>query len=172
MSGISRDRRNRRLARPSGLLIAALLAALALAGGRFGPAVAQDATPMATPAATCTPAVGDGEIGGMDTGATPAARPVAGEETVGTPADAATAAAVVAAAENLVACYNGDPLAFLDLVTDHFITDVVGYIDREAAATIVDDVAANPLTLSLVGVDASSALTYDDGRVSVDVAYF
>jgi hypothetical protein len=173
MSGISRDRRNRRLARPSGLLIAGLLAALALAGGRFGPAAAQDATPAATPAATCTPAVGDGDMGGMDMGATPAASPVADEEPIGTPADEATAAAVVAAAENLVACYNSDPLAFLDLVTDHFITEVVGYGDREAAAaTIVDDVATNPLTLSLVGVDAGSALTYDDGRVSVDVAYF
>lgn len=166
---------SRRLAMPSGLLLVAMLLALGLSAGRWGSAVAQDATPDgATPAAECTPAVGDGgDMGGMDMGATPegmGATPEASPAAlVGSEADAETAAAVVAAAENVAACYNsGDAEAFLGLVTDNFIANSLGFGSRdEAAAGLAEDVTA----LSDLQVDADSVLTYDDGRASVDVTY-
>ena len=170
----------RRRVLPSGLMVAALLAALAVAGGLRGRVLAQDAaTPdMATPQVECTPAVGDGaamvatpEMATADV-ASPEASPVA--EPVGTEADEATAERVVAAAQNVVACYNaGNLSAFLGLVTNNFIADDLGYASRdEAAQGLTGELASDDFaTVDDFAADAESVLTYDDGRYSVDVTY-
>jgi hypothetical protein len=165
----------RRRALPYGLMMAALLAALALSGGFRGRILAQDAgTPdVATPQVECVPGTGGGAAQvATPEAASPEASPVA--EPVGTPADDATAQRVVAASQNVVACYNaGNFAAFLDLVTNNFIVDDLGYANRdEAAQGLTAELASGDFaTVDDLTVDAESVMVYDDGRFSVDVTY-
>jgi hypothetical protein len=159
-----------RLATPSGLVVAVLLATLAVTGGTWGRAAAQEATPTVE----CAPPVGDGGPVATPVEAEPAASPVPAEEPVGEPADEATAAAVAAAAENVVACWNaGNLSAFLDLVTDSFIANDLAYADRdEAANALTSALAMGALpALSVLELDSATAMTYDDGRASIDIVF-
>ena len=172
-----RSSRRGAVALPVWLLVAAVLAAMALAGGWAR--VGAQGTPEASPAIAtgeCTPATGDAAMIATPAVATPAvatpeASPVAEEEAVGSPADADTAEAVVAAAENVFACYaTGDVDAFLGLVTDNFIVQELGFASRDEATTgLTADIA--DVQLTRIAVDAESVVTYDDGRHSVDVVY-
>lgn len=167
------------------------LAAAALALGIFTSAGiagvnAQDATPMASPAAvTCdspglppgTPTPMD-DMSGMDMG-TPAAdesmemgspEAVVEDTATGTPADEATSAAVIAVLENYVACYNegqatGDPGLYVALESQAYV-ESQGYATRYDRAA--DEIGSPFPTATLL--DANNVQTWDDGRVSVDAS--
>jgi hypothetical protein len=176
---------------PRSSLRCARLAAVALALGLFtsaglAPVSAQDATPAASPAAvTCvspglppgTPTPMD-DMGSMDMG-TPVGEtdemgsPIAVEEAEevvsGTEADEATAATIVAAVENYVACYNegqttGDPALYVGLESS-------GYLASQGYANpydrVADETGAPPRPAALLAID--NAMVWDDGRVSADV---
>lgn len=164
MSKAMRDRRI--VAPPVGVLTIALLLVVALAGSRFGQTRAQDATPAGS--GECVAATGTAPAEAADA-ATPAAAPV------GTPVDATTAEAAIAAATNFVNCYNaGDVASLVTLVTPKFLTALTGESDPAAAADVLAAAAAAGLLLSpitVVSADAASVVTYDDGRASLDLGY-
>jgi hypothetical protein len=174
------------------------LATAALALGIFSSAGlagvgAQDATPMASPAAvSCnspglppgTPTPMD-DMSGMDMGSPEAmeggdmaspeamegmdmASPEAMEGATGMPADEATAAEVIAVLENYAACYNegqatGDPGLYVALESQNYV-ESQGYATRYDRAA---DELGSPFSTVQV-MDATNVQTWDDGRVSVD----
>jgi len=168
MSKVMRERRI--MAPPVGILTIALLLVVALAGSRFGQTQAQDATPAAG-SGECVAATGAAPAEAADAAdaATPAAAPV------GTPVDAATSDAAIAAATNFVNCYNaGDVESLVTLVTPKFLEALTDESDAAAAAAVLGEAAAAGLLLSpiaVVSADAESVATYDDGRASIDLGY-
>ncbi len=147
-------------------------------------ALAQDATPMASPAAgPCdapelppgtptpreegTPAAAEATPGvdeeqadvAVEEGAPPA--PPVGTPAAGTEADAAQTAL-----ENLINCINGgDYLAVAALATDDFIRDVIGVPTPYDVPGSFEGV--QPMAVRSIG----NAQSYADGSVSVDVVY-
>jgi hypothetical protein len=181
-----------------GRTFAALALLLALAAASFGHvavASAQDATPAPVecespglPPGTPTPM---DDMEGMDMGTPPAAvgtpeamegmgTPIAEEAPMtmpeptplpeGEPADDETAAAITAAIQNYVACYNegqatGDPSLYVALESESFLMEM-GYdnvYDR-----VADEFGSPFASISLWSVD--NPMTYDDGRVSGDAS--
>lgn len=161
---------------------ACALAAAAMLSMSFGAGsavLAQDATPGATPAATCTaPALPPGAPStpmaaaspAMDNMnmATPAAAASPTPPPAATPADEATSAAIVAAAENVVACGNSDNFEGLAaLMTANFMEqnfqttnpyDVVEGLKSNGGQHFGNFTTSNPVT-------------YADGSVGIDVNY-
>ncbi len=97
-----------------------------------------------------------------------AATPSMPDELEGTPADQALADEAIAAAENFANCINsGEPEALAALVSTNLIMYFFGTANPH---DIVAEQAADPLPpISIRSLD--NPLTYDDGRVSVDVTY-
>jgi hypothetical protein len=163
----------------------AILATLVIAGSAT--ATAQDASPMASPAAA--ECVSPGLPPGTPTPheeeemaspvASPAPAEMASPEAIeipeasplpeGQPADEATAAAIIAAIENYAACYNegqasGDPSLYVALETANFwaFAGFTNPYDR-----VADEMESPFKTATLVSV--GNPMTYDDGRVSADI---
>ncbi len=143
-------------------------------------AMAQDASPAASPmAGPCdAPELPPGTPTPMEEG-TPAAEmeatPNGGEDgsaaveeeaPAGTPADPTAAGEAEAALQNLLNCINaGDYLAAAALMTDNFIQNFIGVpTPYDVPATFAD---VQPVELRSV----DNAQTYADGRVSVDVVF-
>jgi hypothetical protein len=177
------------------LRLAAMTLALGIfAGAGLAPASAQDASPMASPAAIAcdspglppgTPTPMD-DMAGMDMGSPEAmemaspeamegvemASPEAAaaeEDVTGAPADEATAATIIAAVENYVACYNegqasGDPGLYVALESTNYIENQ-GYATRYDR--VADELESPFKTAELLNI--GNAMTWDDGRVSADV---
>lgn len=163
------------------LRLAALSLALALLGSTsIASVVAQDASPEASPMAVACDSPGlppgtptpmdDMAMGEMDM-ATPMAVEEAEEDVLGTAADEATAAAIMAAIENYVACYNegqatGDPGLYVALESSN-------YWESQGYATPWDYAASeleSPFSsVELLGM--SNAMSWDDGRVSADIEF-
>lgn len=166
------------------------LIALALALGLFAsaglmPTSAQDASPAASPdAVACvspglppgTPTPMD-EMGNMDMGTpvgeteemgTPMAVEEAEEDVTGTPADEATAATIIAAVENYVACYNegqatGDPGLYVGLESNDYLASQ-GYANPYDR--VAEEMGSPFPVVTLLGV--GNPMVWDDGRVSAD----
>ena len=156
-----------------GLVTAGLIGSLSIGGGSV--ALAQDASPEASPMVECAP----GEMSIADASPIPdaatspeanAASPVAEAtpEMVGTPAEEATTEAATAAVNNIVACA-GDPASFATLVTASLVAnpEVGGYASVEEALA---DGAFDELPFG-AGVEIGDVVTYEDGSIGVDVQY-
>lgn len=154
------------------------VAALLTVGLSAAPvAFAQDASPMASPAATCdapalppgapsTPSADSGTPLAGALSATPEAATPEAAAPEGTPADDATGAEILAAVNNIAACVNsGNYEGAVGLITANFIMYLTGG-------------SSNPYD-AVAGIDgqqfgdfaASNPMTYDDGSVSADVVY-
>jgi hypothetical protein len=149
-----------------GLIATSLVGSLALGGGSLV-AVAQDATPDASPMAECVPA--EMSTGSAEVMASPdAATPVAEVEVASTPADDATIEAATAAIDNIVAC-SSDPAALAALVTPNLVAThpFGGYATIEEAMAdgfFEEAPYAN-------GVDINRIRSYEDGTVGADTSY-
>jgi uncharacterized cupredoxin-like copper-binding protein len=141
-----------------------------------GAAVAQDASPAAgecvapeLPPGTPTPMEDEAaspeaeaaEEGDGEEGPQPPAAPENG-----TPADEATAAAVIAATENAVNCLNGgNYLGVAALITQSFIETFLGVPTAYDVPATFE--GAGPMDV----LQIANAQTYEDGHVSVDYVY-
>jgi len=146
-----------------GLIATSLIGSLALGGGSM--ALAQDASPAASPAGDCVPNAGI--TGGGAMAATPQASPMAMDMAtpVGSPADDATAAAANAAMQNIINCA-ADPDALATLVTPNFVFAEGGYATIEEAQA--DDFFTDA---PLGGAQLGRVTAYDDGTVGVNIQY-
>jgi len=146
-----------------GLIATSLIGSLALGGGSM--ALAQDASPAASPAGDCVPNAGI--TAGGAAAATPEASPIAMEMAtpVGSPADDATAAAATAAMQNIINCAS-DPDALATLVTPNFVFALGGYatIEEAQADNFFEDAP-------LAGAKLGRVTAYDDGTVGVNIQY-
>ncbi|MDQ2683978.1 MAG: hypothetical protein M3Y37_10670 [Chloroflexota bacterium] len=143
-----------------GLIAASLVGSLSLVGSPV--ALAQDASPEASPMAECVP--GEMSMGGMDM-ASPEASPMAEAEPVGMPADEATTAAATAFIDNIKACIN-DPEALATLVTPNLVMSMGGYASIEEA--VADGFFAE---LPFGAMEVMKVTSYDNGAVGVEVQY-
>jgi uncharacterized cupredoxin-like copper-binding protein len=143
-----------------GLVAASLIGSLTLVSSPI--ALAQDASPEASPMGECVP--GTMSMGGMDM-ASPEASPVAEAEPVGTPADEETTAAATAVIDNIKACVN-DPAALATLVTHNLVMQQGGYASVEEA--LADDFFTE---LPFGGMEVMQVTSYDNGAVGVEVQY-
>lgn len=169
----------------SGRLVALMLALGLFASAGFMPVTAQDASPVASPdAVACvspglppgTPTPMD-EMGSMEMGTpvgeteemgTPMAVEEAEEDVTGTPADDATAATIIAAVENYVACYNegqatGDPSLYVGLESNNYLTSQ-GYANPYDR--VAEEMGSPFPVVTLLGT--ANPMVWDDGRVSAD----
>ena len=119
------------------------------------------------------------DMAGMDMGtpegvATPeavaetaeAASPEAEATAAGTPADETAADEAIAAAENVFNCLNGgNAEGFAALLTANFMLSVTGSANPYDVVTGFGEIL--PIGVRSIG----NAQTYDDGRISVDVAH-
>jgi hypothetical protein len=149
-----------------GLIATSLVGSLALGGGSLV-AVAQDATPGASPAANCVPA--EMSTGSADVMASPdAATPVAPVDIPSTAADDATIEAATAAVNNIVACAS-DPAALATLVTPNLVATHpfggYGTVEEAMADGFFENVPY------AAGVEVATVRSYEDGTVGVDVTY-
>lgn len=144
-----------------GLVTASLIGSLSIGGGSN--AIAQDATPDASPMAECVP----GEISAAPAASPSAdmASPVAEPEPVGSPADEATTAEAQAFIDNLLACKN-DPEAVATLFTPNLVMTFGGYASIEEALA---DGFFEELPFS--DIEVLGVTSYDNGTVGVDVQY-
>lgn len=152
--------------------------ALALVMGQGGAVTAQDASPVATecdapelPPGTPTPMMeGSPEaMPEMEEGMGTPEASAAGDAELpeGTAADDATAAEIMAAVENYVACYqSGDFAAVHALETENYLLENYGSANPYDAIAS-DESEGAPFTVQLVSI--SNPMTYEDGRVSADV---
>ena len=143
-----------------GLITTSLVGSMALGGGSLV-ALAQDASPAASPAGDCVP-------GEMSTGmATPAdlASPVAAESAGATPADDATTSEAEAFVANVKACINNAD-AIATLVTPNLVKELGDYdsIDAAKADGFFSDLPFGNATTGAVN-------TYDDGSVGIVMNY-
>jgi len=146
-----------------GLIATSLIGSLALGGGSM--ALAQDASPAASPAGDCVPNAGITEATPMAMAATPEASPMAVATPVGSPADDETAAAATAVMQNIINCTN-DPDALATLVGPGFVFAEGGYGSIEEAQA--DDFFTDaPLGDAQLG----RVTAYDDGTVGVNIQY-
>jgi hypothetical protein len=145
-----------------GLIAASLVGSLSLVSSPV--ALAQDASPEASPSAACVP--GEISTGSAATPeASPMASPVAEAEPVGTPADEETTAAATAFIENIKACVD-DPAAIATLVTPNLVMQQGGY------ATVEEALADGLFTeLPFGGMEVMQVTSYDNGAVGVEVQY-
>lgn len=150
--------------------LAVAIAALMTVGFGSAPLTrAHDATPEPT-AACNAPAfdAGSGTPVAMDDIAGMASPAATDEEAVdeGTPAEGATADAIIAAAENVAACVNsGNAEGAVMLMTDNLLIKAFGSADRNAAVQIITGLQFGELELD-------SPMTYADGSVSIDATYY
>src|SRR5680860_854303 len=159
--------------------LAGLLAIAVIGMSGFGAVSAQDASPVA--AECVSPGLPPGTPTPMDMASPEAGMEMASPEAMempevtpvpeGQPADEATAAAIDAALNNYSACLiegqsTGDPSLYVGLESANFILESTG------TGNAYDRVASeleNPLGgIELLGI--SNHMTYDDGRVSGDLA--
>ncbi len=162
----------------------ALLATMSFSVGRVGSAAAQDATPMASPAAgpcdapalppgtptpqEATPAMDMASPAAAETEAAGEATAAVVEEAAqATPADDATATEAAAAATNLANCINGGNFeGAVALMTTKFMESLFG------TGNPYDVLAQGVLAGTQLGNFATGAVsTYDDGSVSVEISY-
>jgi len=159
----------------------ALAAVFSLSLGAGSAALAQDATPAATPAPTChAPALPPGSPTAADASpsadapaaatamtdmATPAAATPEAPAPVGTPADAATGAEIIAAAQAIADCGNaGDYKGLVALLTPDMLQSTFGVTNPyDAVEAIHGQIFGNFV--------ATNSVTYDDGSVGVDTTY-
>lgn len=156
-----------------GLVTAGLIGSLSIGGGPI--AVAQDASPEASPMVECVP----GEMSMADASPIPdvalspsadMASPVAEAtpEMVGTPADDATIEAATAAVNNIIACAS-DPASIATLVTVNLVQNnpfaTYGTIEEALADDFFTEVPWAG------GVEIGDVVTYEDGSIGVDVTY-
>ena len=145
-----------------GLVTASLIGSLSIGGGSV--AIAQDATPDASPTAECVP----GEMSTATAAASPSAdmaSPVAEAEPVGSPADEATTAEATAFIDNIKACIN-DPEALATLVTPTLVMSQGGYASIEEALADGFFTELPCAEMEVLGVNS-----YDNGAVGVEVQY-
>ena len=154
----------------------ALAAMLAVSAGSGSLVSAQDATPSASPVATCdapalppgTPtAEGEGPSASpMAEMATPMPEAPAAEASpvAGTPAEGDTAAAIEAAAANLAGCVNTDLNGAAALMTTNFLEMQFGSANPYDAVSFMEGTTFADFTMS-------NPMTYPDGSVSVDTQY-
>ncbi len=151
-------------------LVAALLAMLGLSGTRAAFAQEDIASPVASPT-TGDCVANEGESPAMTA---EEATPAAGEEATepeGTPVEGDEADAAIAAFENFVHCSNaGDFESALTLVTDNFIETELGFADRDEAAEMMDEMAAEMVPQFTI-LAARNVQSYEDDRLSVDAVY-
>jgi hypothetical protein len=149
-----------------GLVTASLIGSLSIGGGSI--AIAQDASPEASPMVECVP--GEMSTEAIASPAADMASPVAEEEAaapVGTPADEATIEAATAAVNNIVACA-ADPASIATLATANLVNAFGGYSSVEEA--MADDFFTDIPFAGGVEV-IGNVVTYDDGSVGIDVQY-
>jgi uncharacterized cupredoxin-like copper-binding protein len=158
----------------SALAAAAFTASMGLMAVTAPVATAQDATPA--PMAECVaPELPPGTPTPMDMASPEAmppmmmeeASPEAEAEVVGAPADEATAAAAVAAAQNLAACVNsGNYAGAAALLTDNAVMEITG------TGNPYDVVAGfEEEGFAFANFTTGAVYAYEDGSVSVDVQY-
>ena len=169
---VSPSSRLSKLAR-MGLVAAGLIGSLSIGGGSV--AIAQDASPEASPMVDCVPGEMSMAEGSPipDAATSPSAdmaSPVAEStpEMVGTPADDATVEAATAAVNNLVACFS-DPANAASVVTlNRGQTHPFGgyaTIEEAMADGFFEDIPY------AAGVEVGDVVTYDDGSIGVDIQY-
>jgi len=159
----------------------AVAAFMAIGLSSVGSVQAQDASPMASPAAECdAPALPPGTptpqemaspeaMAGMDM-ASPEAEEAteeatAEEEDSGTPAEGADADEITATAENLIACINGgDYEGAVALMTENFMMSTFGTANPYDAVVMLEGFQLSDATVS-------DPYTYEDGSVSADITY-
>jgi len=141
-----------------GLITTSLVGSMALGGGSLV-ALAQDASPAASPSGNCAP-------GTMSTGmATPTDMATPAAEPTGSEADEATTAAAQAFVDNAKSCAS-DPDALATLVTPNLVKTLGGYDSIEAAQKdgfFTDAPFGNATT--------GAVTSYDDGSVGIEVKY-
>ena len=153
----------------------AMMVVLAVVGMTAGVASAQDATPTATECVSPGVAMEDmASPEAMEDMASPEAMeemtaPEATPLPEGQPADEGTSAAITATLENYVACFNagaesGDPGLYVGLESENYIASQ-GFSSPQER---VESEMGSDFTAELLSV--SNPLTYDDGRVSADIA--
>jgi hypothetical protein len=156
-----------------GLVAAGLVGSLSIGGGSI--AVAQDASPEASPMVDCVP----GEMSMAEASPIPEAAtspsadmasPVAeASPMVGTPADEATIAAATAAVQNIAACAASDPAALATLVTVNLVQN-----NPFASYPTIEEALADEFFTDVPwggGVEVGDVVTYEDGSLGVDVRY-
>lgn len=148
-------------------LAVAVAAMMTVGFGSASMVRAQDASP--SPTAECdAPAFVPG--GATPTSMEGMATPVPGVTVtptpapVGTPAEGDTADAIVAAANNLIACINGNTEGAVALMTDDFLVSQFGNNSHDDAVQMVQGFKIGNPTVS-------DPMTYDDGSVSVKIAF-
>jgi uncharacterized cupredoxin-like copper-binding protein len=141
-----------------GLIATSLVGSMAIGGGSLV-ALAQDASPAASPSGTCAP-------GTMSTGmATPTDMATPTAEPTGSEADEATTAAAQAFVDNAKACAS-DEQALASLVTPNLVKQLGGYDSIDAA--LKDGFFSDaPFGNATTGTVTS----YDDGSVGIEVMY-
>jgi uncharacterized cupredoxin-like copper-binding protein len=150
-----------------GLITTSLVGSMALGGGSLV-ALAQDASPAASPAAECVPATITDATPSAAASPEAMASPEAAPALASTPADEATTQAAVAAAENIAACPN-DPAALATLVTANLdLTHPFGGFPTIAEAMANGFFEDSPYG---GGVRVGDVITYEDGSVGAKITY-
>jgi len=142
-----------------GLIATSLIGSLALGGGSL--ALAQDASPAASPTGPCMPNSGITEA--TPAAATPEATPAVAVELASTPADDATIAQATAFIQNISNCA-ATPEDQATLVTPNFVLQLGGY-------ATVEDALADGFFEETPQFDVTRVVTYDDGSLGVNVNY-